>query len=330
MAGSVREVKTKDEFWKIVTDVNKNHLNVVHFWAEWASQCQMMDDVVKELTSERQLKEVKFLKVEAEALPDISQHYSVTSVPTFLLLKGNTVVDKVEGADAPTLTKKVHQQATKMIVQPPAEPSPSIEDLNSRLKKLVNTATCMLFMKGTPEEPCCGFSKKTVELLQKYNTQFSSFNILADQEVREGLKKFSNWPTYPQLYINGELVGGLDILKELDETGELEPMLPKKEDLNKRLGNLINKAPLMIFMKGSRDNPRCGFSKTLIGILNETGRKYETFDILQDEEVRQGLKTFSNWPTYPQIYVNGSLIGGLDIIKELQETGELDKTLNGE
>ncbi|XP_076316964.1 glutaredoxin 3 isoform X2 [Tachypleus tridentatus] len=313
-----------------VSGYSRNHLNVIHFWAEWASQCQMMDDVMKELASERQLKDVKFLKVEAEALPNIFQQFNVTSVPTFLLLKGNTVVDKVEGADAPTLTKKVYQQATTLTVQPPAEPSPSTEDLNLRLKKLVNAATCMLFMKGTSEEPRCGFSKQTVELLQKYHAQFSSFNILADQEVREGLKKFSNWPTYPQLYINGELVGGLDILKELDETGELEHMLPKKEDINKRLEKLINKAPLMIFMKGSRDNPCCGFSKTLIEILNGTGQKYETFNILQDEEVRQGLKTFSNWPTYPQVYVNGHLIGGLDIIKELKETGELEKALNGE
>lgn len=68
-------------------------------------------------------------------------------------------------------------------------------------------------------------------------------------------------------------------------------------------------------MKGSPNAPRCGFSRTLVGILNELNAKYETFDILEDEEVRQGLKTFSNWPTYPQVYVNGEFIGGLDIIK---------------
>ncbi|XP_023240218.1 glutaredoxin-3-like [Centruroides sculpturatus] len=85
----------------------------------------------------------------------------------------------------------------------------------------------------------------------------------------------------------------------------------------------------MIFMKGNPDVPRCGFSKTLIGIMNEIGVSYETFDILQDEEVRQGLKIYSNWPTYPQVYVNGTLIGGLDIIKELNESNELKQTLLG-
>lgn len=81
-------------------------------------------------------------------------------------------------------------------------------------------------------------------------------------------------------------------------------------------------------MKGDRNAPKCGFSKQLILILNETGVTYETFDILTDEEVRQGLKTFSDWPTYPQVYVNGELQGGLDIIKEMKASGELINVLN--
>lgn len=83
----------------------------------------------------------------------------------------------------------------------------------------------------------------------------------------------------------------------------------------------------MAFIKGTPETPRCGFSKTLIGIFNETGVKYGYYDILGDDEVRQGLKTYSDWPTYPQVYVKGELIGGLDIIKELQEGGDLVQTL---
>jgi Grx4 family monothiol glutaredoxin len=80
---------------------------------------------------------------------------------------------------------------------------------------------------------------------------------------------------------------------------------------------LVNRSPIMVFMKGSPEAPRCGFSRTLVSILNELNIKFDTFDILSDENVRQELKTYSNWPTYPQIYVNGNLIGGLDIIKVL-------------
>ena len=142
------------------------------------------------------------------------------------------------------------------------------------------------------------------------------FDILSDQEVREGLKKYSNWPTYPQLYINGDLIGGLDIMKELVQSGEFKQMLPKPEEsLNDRLKKLVNQSKVMLFMKGSPNEPKCGFSRQTTSILNETGVEYGTFDILSDETVRQGLKEYSNWPTFPQLYVNGELVGGLDIIK---------------
>lgn len=95
-----------------------------------------------------------------------------------------------------------------------------------------------------------------------------------------------------------------------------------------KLKALINAAPVMIFMKGCPDAPRCGFSKQLMELITEVGLKdFQTFNILADEEVRQGLKEYSNWPTYPQIYVDGKFVGGLDILKDLHEMGELKQTL---
>jgi len=83
-----------------------------------------------------------------------------------------------------------------------------------RLETLVKAAPVMLFMKGTPSAPQCGFSRQTVGLLRERSIRYGFFNILADDDVRQGLKEFSEWPTYPQLYVSGELVGGLDIIKE--------------------------------------------------------------------------------------------------------------------
>ncbi|TKA22522.1 hypothetical protein B0A50_08062 [Salinomyces thailandicus] len=88
------------------------------------------------------------------------------------------------------------------------------EELDSRLKELVKAAPVMLFMKGTPSAPQCGFSRQTVSMLREKGVRYGFFNILADDEVRQGLKEFSDWPTFPQVYVGGELVGGLDILKE--------------------------------------------------------------------------------------------------------------------
>lgn len=83
--------------------------------------------------------------------------------------------------------------------------------LKKRIQQLVDSNPVMLFMKGTPEEPKCGFSRKVVVVLNEERVKFGSFDVLSDSEVREGLKKFSNWPTFPQLYCKGELLGGCDI-----------------------------------------------------------------------------------------------------------------------
>lgn len=323
---SVKTIKNQEEF----SAVEKNNgLTVVHFTAEWAPQCGQMNEVISELAKQSELKDVTFAMVPAEDLSEVSLKFNIAAVPTVVLLRGGQVVDRVDGANAADLTTKVKIQAAKssLVSTAPAVPA---EDLNTRLKRLVNSAKCILFMKGSPDAPRCGFSRTTVELLGKHEADYSTFDILTDEEVRQGLKTYSNWPTYPQLYVDGELVGGLDILKEMDASGELAPMLPKKRTLNDRLKELINRAPLMVFMKGDRNTPRCGFSRTMIGILNETQLPYNTFDILTDEEVRQGLKTYSNWPTYPQVYVKGDLVGGLDIIKELQSSNELMAALKGE
>lgn len=78
-------------------------------------------------------------------------------------------------------------------------------------------------MKGSPESPQCGFSQRIVAILKKYDgLEYSHFDILSDNEIREGVKKHSNWPTYPQLYVNGDLIGGIDIVQEMDEEGDLE------------------------------------------------------------------------------------------------------------
>uniref|UniRef100_A0A8C9EZ08 Glutaredoxin 3 n=1 Tax=Pavo cristatus TaxID=9049 RepID=A0A8C9EZ08_PAVCR len=249
--------------------------------------------------------------------------------PVFWLPQNSQKVDRLDGAHAPELTKKVQRHASSAAVSAGSNDSAK-EDLNVRLKKLINAAPCMLFMKGSPKEPRCGFSKQMVEILNRHGVSFSSFDIFSDEEVRQGLKTYSNWPTYPQLYVAGELIGGLDIIKELEASGELDTVCPKAQKLEDRLKSLINRAPVMLFMKGNKQTAKCGFSKQIIEIINNTGVDYETFDILEDEEVRQGLKTFSNWPTYPQLYVKGELVGGLDIVKELKESGELVPILKGE
>ncbi|XP_033102949.1 glutaredoxin-3-like isoform X2 [Anneissia japonica] len=301
-------------------------LVLVYFRADWAPQCHVMDDVVMELAN--RFVQALFVKVEAESVAEVSHRYGIAAVPSFVFIKNKQKIDSLDGANPPELTKKVqHHVGNTASPAPPAPEKQTAEDLNKKLKTLISSQQCMVFIKGSPQEPRCGFSKQLVQIFTESNIQFSSFNILTDDTVRQGLKKYSDWPTYPQIYLKGELIGGLDIIKEMKESGDLDSTFPKVENIDDRLRTLVSRSPVMVFMKGEPEAPRCGFSRTLISILKENGVQFDSFDILTDNDVRQGLKKYSNWPTYPQVYVKGDLIGGLDIIKELNENGELLDTL---
>jgi monothiol glutaredoxin len=98
-------------------------------------------------------------------------------------------------------------------------------NINEKIKDIINKNDVVLFMKGTPEMPQCGFSMTVCNILKELKVKFSGVNILADPEIRQGIKDFSNWPTVPQLYIKGEFIGGCDIAKEMYEKGELQKIL---------------------------------------------------------------------------------------------------------
>ena len=98
-------------------------------------------------------------------------------------------------------------------------------DVVERIKAELNSGPVVLFMKGTPDFPQCGFSAQTVAALRAVGADFRHVNIFDEPEIREGLKRYSNWPTYPQLYVKGELIGGCDIALEMYQSGELKKLM---------------------------------------------------------------------------------------------------------
>jgi monothiol glutaredoxin len=102
-----------------------------------------------------------------------------------------------------------------------------VTDINQFIDNAVKTNDVFLFMKGTPDFPQCGFSAQTVAALKALGATYKHVNIFEEPELREALKRFSNWPTYPQLYVNGELVGGCDIALEMYRSGELKELIEK-------------------------------------------------------------------------------------------------------
>ena len=105
-----------------------------------------------------------------------------------------------------------------------------MSDINDRIKEQVTQNRVVLYMKGTPQVPQCGFSATVAEVLKRCGvTDYASFNVLQDDALRQGIKDYSNWPTIPQLYVDGEFVGGCDIVREMYQSGELQEILaPQK------------------------------------------------------------------------------------------------------
>ncbi len=98
-------------------------------------------------------------------------------------------------------------------------------EIRQQIEQQITDNPIIVYMKGTPEIPQCGFSAKVVQLLMACGEKFAYIDVLANPEIRQALPKVANWPTFPQLYINGELIGGCDIVTELYQTGELQPMI---------------------------------------------------------------------------------------------------------
>ena len=98
-------------------------------------------------------------------------------------------------------------------------------------------------------------------------------------------------------------------------------------EIKNKIESMINQNEILLFMKGTPSMPQCGFSAAVVGVLNHMGIKFESVNVLQDQEIREGIKIFSDWPTIPQLYVKKEFVGGCDIIREMHENGELSEYL---
>ncbi|RJE19600.1 Monothiol [Aspergillus sclerotialis] len=247
---TLTELTTESAFTSHLSSLPSSSLVVIYFYTAWAAPCTHMRTVIETIASQYPASNpptISFVSVNAEELPDISEEYDVTAVPFVVLLREGKILESVSGSDAVKVRTAVERHAgstggagdagTKATIPPalsavPREenapatateapggasnvtPEQAKEALFARLAELVKAAPVMLFMKGTPSSPQCGFSRQLVSILRERSVKYGFFNILADEDVRQGLKEFAEWPTFPQLWVGGELVGGLDIVRE--------------------------------------------------------------------------------------------------------------------
>lgn len=234
----ITEIETEAQWEQLLGSLPASTLLVISFHAPWAAPCAQMATVLSTLASEYPVTEpptTKWVSINAEELSDISETYDVTAVPFLVLVRDGKVLETVSGSSAVKVRTAIESHAKGSGAAPaagtgtsngvdqvaapkseeqsaPVDPAKQKEELFKRLGDLVKAAPVMLFMKGTPSGPECGFSRQMVAMLREHSVKYGFFNILADDEVRQGLKEYAEWPTYPQLWIDGELCGGLDIV----------------------------------------------------------------------------------------------------------------------
>lgn len=184
-------------------------MGVVYLRASWAEPCAQMDSVVEKLANK--YGRVVFRTVNVDDASWAVNKLLVSHVPAFLLVGGGRVVERITGARAAQLTRRVTWLST-------ATPQQLLDAAVGAAQRM---APVVLFMKGSPDTPRCGFSRQIVELLRKDGVNFRHLDILRDPDVRQRTKILADWPTYPQLYAHGQLLGGLDIVRELSNNNEL-------------------------------------------------------------------------------------------------------------
>ncbi len=242
----VIEITSASQFTDLTSIIGPTTLVAVYFHTPWAAPCIQMKSVFESLAES--YPSTIFLSVNADNNTQVSELFDISSVPFFVLIKNGTIIKELSGGDTKELfssikhnsqachsdsnsshssshsshsshkhTRHTHHEGSR---HSPRHRSPESyieetpEALNERLTKLINAAPVMLFMKGNPSAPKCDLSRQMVALLREHRVRFGFFDIQKDDAVRQGLKAFSDWPTYPQLYINGQLQGGLDIIKD--------------------------------------------------------------------------------------------------------------------
>ncbi|CCE62005.1 hypothetical protein TPHA_0B03340 [Tetrapisispora phaffii CBS 4417] len=232
---AVISINDQDQFTKLTTTEANGRLICLYLYTNWAEPCKVMTEVFQTLSEDPTNSNILFLSTDADEFSEIAELFNVSAVPYFIIIQNETILNEISGADPKEFIAALDQckkqledgnlnskeEATSNQNgnddadegEDEGENEETEEELNERLTKLTRAAPVMLFMKGNPTEPKCGFSRQLVGILREYQLRFGFFDILKDDSVRQGLKKFSDWPTFPQLYINGEFQGGLDIIK---------------------------------------------------------------------------------------------------------------------
>ncbi|KAE8421113.1 putative thioredoxin [Aspergillus pseudocaelatus] len=221
---SLTEIASKADYSAHLAALSPSALLILYFYTPWTVFKTQMTAGLTDLASQYPASTpptISFVSIDAKGLLDIAKEYGVRVAPCVVCLRNGLVLESIRGDD-PSMVRSAIERYTGIKALPiPAAPALTPEQLKqskealvTRLTELVKAAPVMLFMKGTPKSPQCRYSRRLVRILDDHSIEYGSYNVMADEDIRQGLKEFGDWPTFPQLWVDGELVGGLEIVRE--------------------------------------------------------------------------------------------------------------------
>ena len=291
----------------------------VLYWAEWHAPCSVLRDQMAEMAKVFPL--VKFAWANADTAAELVDKLDVQQVPTLALFHPHKAApETIENPSPESLSEIVeHQQEfyAKWFEEERKKAYREIEDLVTQQPQF------FMFIKGTPEQPKCKFTRKLLELFAPHGYRYKSFDILKDERIRQWLKFYSSWPTFPQVFLAGKFVGGVDIVSELVEAGEFDAMVPQPA---KRLApadefkELLAQHKVLAILEGSADSQSTPASQKLAGLLKACSVTYTALDVLHRSDLLKALLG-SQLPSVPCLFVEGQLLGDLARVEALAQAG---------
>ncbi|CAN7985012.1 unnamed protein product [Ixodes hexagonus] len=233
--GVVSSKKELDEITSKISD----KLVVLYFRADWAPQCKQVDDLMPDLVKDKELGRTSFYKVDAEQVQDLSLKYGVASVPSFVILLNAESIEKVEGVNMPELARKLKLLQSRVDLPPlmsNKKQAGTLQELLKELRAITGKAPCVLIMEGTPDAPTGVHNTEAVNLLKKLGIEYHHFDITGATALRQQLlEHVAHKPAshYPLFFVDNELVGGVDEMRRLAETGRLAELC-SQQDLTQR------------------------------------------------------------------------------------------------
>ena len=262
-----------------------------------------------------------YVFIDIEKCPDLVKAFDVLVVPSIVLSDANKkVLKRLENPQMNELILNLEDDIALFKTNFAVEK----ERMFAKIEKILDVSQVMVFIKGTPLEPKCGFTSSLLEIMKSFGLNFGYFNILEDEDVRNWLRYYAKWNTYPQLHINKKIIGGLDVVKDLVANNkflELIPETAKKGDPSIKFNRILEecKGKIVVFMGDLAADE----SKKMAKLLKDNGVKFVVSEVMGDKNLEQYILGKYNEKSLPLCFINGEFVGRFDTLYEICQKKKL-------